>query len=1027
LEAIQLILLIIISPELSTMRTIVQLLCVLVFLSLGVPTYAQEIGITGKVTAADGSALPGASVLIKGTTNGVPTDADGGFRINVPSQSTILVFSMIGMTAQEITVGTRTNIDVILQEDARALNEVVVVGYGTQRKLDVTGSVVQIKGEEISKQPSMNAVSGLQGKVAGVQINNSGKPGDAPQIRIRGVGTAYGSRNPLYVVDGVWFDDISFLNSSDIENMNILKDASSQSIYGVRAANGVVLITTKKGKSGKAVVDYNGFVGVQKVTNKLKMANAEEYATMVNELSAINGKGQVLNPAGLGEGTDWYNQILRDAFITNHQISVSGGGEKSTYNLSLGYLKQDGIVDRNGFKRYTARFQNDFQVNKNLKVGYTATGAFSKSADEAGGIFRQLYAASPALSVYNADGTYGDPAKLNLGDGANFNPQVTVDVFNQNTKKTLLTANAYAELSFLKDFTFRSSLGGRYGQDETRAYVPVYEATLAQRNTNSLLTFTRPQARYWIFENTVSYTKSFGKHNVTALLGQSAQRDQSYKLTASARDVPFTSEGDLYLDLGNATGRSIKDEGDLATYSSYFGRVNYSFSDRYLFNASLRADGSSKFYEGGNAWGYFPSVGAGWVISNEAFMSNQRVFDNLKVRASWGKIGNASVPSNLSTLTVASGGGLAAIFGGQVNTGASINSIIPPVTVWERGVGTDIGLEAGLLKNRLTVELDYYNKKTERAIFDLPVLASIGTASGRIIGNQADFQNRGFEGALTWRDEIGKDLSFSIGVNAAVNNNKVLAVSTGANPIYDGGVGLTGGALATRTRVGDPIGSFYGYIVDGIFQNQAEINESAQKSAKPGDFRYRDISGSSGTPDGNITGLDRQIIGNPNPKLTYGINTSWNYKWFDLMLDFQGVAKVDIYNANLGWRYGNENFTKDYFDNRWHGEGTSNTYPSANIGGGTNYQPNSFFVQSGSYFRVRNAQLGYTFPASVNERLKIRKLRLYANAQNALNFFKYKGLSPEVLANENKPTQAGIDANVYPLSATYNIGINVTF
>ncbi|MDQ6478625.1 TonB-dependent receptor [Dyadobacter sp. LHD-138] len=1011
------------------MNGYVRSLYLLIFLTCSTTlAFAQEINITGKVTsAADGSALPGASVLLKGTTTGVPTDSDGSFNIKVPSSSSVLVISMIGMLTQEITVGANSVINVALQEDARALNEVVVIGYGSQRKVDVTGSVVSIKGAEISKQSSMNPVSGLQGKVAGVQVNNSGKPGEAPQIRIRGVGTAYGSPNPLYVVDGVWFDDISFLNSADIESMNILKDASSQSIYGVRAANGVVLITTKKGKSGKAIVDYNGYVGVQKVTNQVKMANANQYATIINELSNINGGKQILDPTQYGEGTDWYKQILRDAFITNHQISVSGGGEKSTYNFSLGYLNQDGIVEKNNFKRYTARFQNDFQVAKNLRVGYTATGAFSKSRDEAGGIFRQLYAASPALSVYNADGTYGDPSKLNLGDGANFNPQVTVDVYNQNTKKTLLTANAYAELSFLKDFTFKTSLGGRYSQDETRAYVPVYAATVAQRNTNSLLTFTRPQARYWIFENTLTYTKEIGKHNFTVLLGQSAQHDQSYKLTASARDVPYASEGDLYLTLGNVNGRNVTDEGDLATYSSYFGRVNYAFSDRYLINASLRADGSSKFYQGGNAWGYFPSVGAGWVISNESFMKDQKIFDNLKLRASWGKIGNASVPSNLSTLTVATGGNLAAIFGGTVNTGASINSIIPPVTVWERGVGTDIGLEASLMKNRLTVELDYYTKKTERAIFDLPILASIGTATGKIIGNQADFQNKGFEAAISWKEDIGENLSYSIGVNGSVNNNKVLSVSTGANPIYDGGVGLTGGALATRTRVGDPIGSFYGYIVDGIFQNQAEIDGSAQKTAKPGDFRYRDISGSAGTPDGNITGLDRQIIGNPNPKYTYGINTSWNYKWFDLMLDFQGVAKVDIYNANMGWRFGNENFTKDYFDNRWHGEGTSNTYPSANIGGGTNYLPNSFFVQSGSYFRVRNAQLGYTFPAKITDRLKLKKLRIYANAQNALNFFKYKGLSPEVRANENKPTQAGIDANVYPLSATYNFGINVTF
>jgi TonB-linked SusC/RagA family outer membrane protein len=951
----------------------------------------------------------------------------GNYSIEVPSPNAVLVFSMIGMTSKEVPVGNQTQLDVVLEDDTKLLNEVVVVGYGTQRKLDVTGSVVKVEGEEIARQPSMNPVSGLQGKVAGVQITNSGKPGEAPQIRIRGVGTAYGSPNPLYVVDGVWFDDISFLNSADIESMNILKDASSQSIYGVRAANGVVLITTKKGQAGRSAISYNGFVGFQRVTNQIEMANANQYAIMINELANINGSNDILDPSRFETGTEWYRQILRNAPISNHQVSLSGGGEKSTYSFSLGFLDQAGIVKQNHFQRYTARFQNDFQISKNIRVGYTATGAFNKSDDEPGGIFRQLYAAAPVVPVYYADGTYGDPTDYNLGDANNFNPQVTIDFFNQQSRRTLLTANAYAEITFLKDFTFRSSLGGRYSQDITRNYTPEYVATFKQRNTTSRLSFTRPQTRYWIFENTLTYTKELGDHSLTALLGQSAQRDQFYRLTASALNVPFNSEGDLYLTLGDADTRNVDDAGDLATYASYFGRVNYSFRDKYLLNASLRADGSSKFFAGGNAWGYFPSVGAGWVISNEPFMQDQQIFDNLKVRASWGKIGNASVPSNLSTLTVATGGNLAAIFGGQVYTGASINTIIPPTTVWEVGVGTDLGIEAAFLSNRLTTEVDFYVRTTEQAIFDIPVLSSIGTASGNIIGNQADFQNRGVEVALNWRDDIGKDLSYSVGINGSMNDNTVLSVSTGGNPIYDGGVGLTGGALATRTRVGDPIGSFFGYVVDGIFQNEDEIRNSAQPNARPGDFRYRDISGSDGAPDGRITGLDRQVIGNPNPRFTYGINTNWNYKGFDLMLDFQGVADVDIYNANLGWRFGNENFTREFFENRWHGEGTSNTYPSANIGGGSNYLPNTFFVQNGSYFRVRNAQLGYSLPNTVLEKLKLKQLRLYVNAQNALTFFKYDGLSPEVRANNNVPTQAGIDANVYPISATFNFGVNVTF
>jgi TonB-linked SusC/RagA family outer membrane protein len=466
----------------------------------------------------------------------------------------------------------------------------------------------------------------------------------------------------------------------------------------------------------------------------------------------------------------------------------------------------------------------------------------------------------------------------------------------------------------------------------------------------------------------------------------------------------------------------VEDRGDLSTIASYFTRVNYSFKNRYLLNASLRADGSSKFF-GDQRWGYFPSVGVGWVISDEPFMQNQQIFNNLKVRGSWGKIGNASVPSNLSVLRVAQGNNLIAVYGPPgspvYSTGASINSIVPPTTYWERGIGTDIGLEASLLNNKLFLEAAYYNKKTEQAIFDLPILGSIGTESSKIVGNQATFQNQGYELTATWRNTISKALSFTVSGNATYNKNKVLNVITGNNPIYAGGTGATGGALITRTVSGQPIGQFFGYQVAGIFQNAAEVASSPQTDAKPGDFRYVDQN-----KDGRIDGNDRIPLGNPNPKYTYGINTTWNYAQFDLTLDFQGVAGVDIYNANLGLRYGNENFTKDFFEHRWHGEGTSNTYPSANIGGGQNYLPNSFFVESGSYFRIRNMQLGYTLPRGTLDRWKIKSLRVYIGAQNAFNFFKYRGFSPEV---GGTPTNAGIDVDVYPLFATYNFGVNANF
>lgn len=974
----------------------------------------KDIRVTGKVTSETGEPVSSASVSVKGTSSGTVTDAEGNFAITVP-ENAVLIISAIGYNSIEVSVAGKQQLSVKLVQSTKKMDEVIVVGYGTQRKLDVTGSVSQIKGDEISKQASVNPISALQGKVAGVQINNSGAPGASPEIRIRGLGTVYGNPNPLYVVDGVWFSDISFLNPADIENLSILKDASAQSIYGIRAANGVVLITTKKGRiSRQATVNYTGYAGWQKVTNPVKMANANEYATLVNEKDGA----QTLDPTAFTKGTDWYGQMLRNAMITNHQVSVAGGGEKNTYSFSLGYLNQDGIVETNNYTRYTARLQNDFQVLKPLKMGYTVTGASSTSDDIDGGIFRQMFAAYPVLPVYYADGSYGDPGDYPLGDGAKFNPQVTLDYFDQKSKNFRVNGNLYGELKFARKFTFRSSIGGEFGQGEVRRYIPVYAATLNQRNTVSQLSMSRAETRNWILENTLTYDTKIGDHGVKILAGQGAQQYKSYGFSASAQNVPNNSEGDRYLKLGTVGTRNVDDYGDLSTVASYFGRLNYSFKNKYLLSASLRADGSSKFF-GDDRWGYFPSIGAGWVISDESFMQDQKLFNSLKLRGSWGKIGNASVPSNLSVLRVTQSANLSPIFGGMPYTGASINTVVPPTTVWERAVGTDIGIEASLLNSRLYIEADYYNKKTEQAIFDIPILASVGTGSSSIIGNQADFQNSGFEFSATWKDNMSKDLSYSISGNISFNKNEVLKVTTGGNPIYGGGGAATGGQLSTRTVVGQPIGQFYGLVVAGIFQNAGEITGSAQTTAKPGDFKYVDQN-----KDGKIDGKDRVAIGNPNPRVSYGLNTNWNYKNFDLILDFQGVAGVEVYNANLGLRYGNENFTKEFYDNRWHGAGTSNSYPSANIGGGDNYKPNTFFVESGSYFRVRNMQLGYSISDKLIEQWGIKKLRVYANAQNAFNFFKYRGFSPEV---GGTPTNAGIDANVYPLSAIYNFGVNLTF
>jgi TonB-linked SusC/RagA family outer membrane protein len=998
-----------------TKFSVLTFLCLLCFQT----TFAQNITVTGVVTdAGDKTSIPSVSIVVKGTAVGTQTDATGRYSISVPANGT-LTFTYIGYTTQDIPVANRAAINVVLASSSRQLEQVVVVGYGTQRKVDVTGAVSSVKGEDISKQISPNPISSLQGRVAGVSITNSGQPGASPQITIRGTGTIYGKTGVLYVVDGVWYDDISFLNPADIANISILKDASSQSIYGIRAANGVVLVTTVRGKKGDATINYNGTAGIQSVTNAVKMANATEYATAINQLYGLIGADPLFPNTNLGAGTDWYDQALRNAMITNHQLSINGGTDKSTYNFSLGYLNQDGLVENNNYKRYTSRLSSEFQVFEPLKIGYNVTGTYSKSSDAPGSIFRDLYAASPVVPVFNADGSYGDPFDYNLGNGSNMNPQATLDFNNHFSSNYRLTGNVYAELKFLKHLTFRTSLGGDFGQAEVRSYVPKYEATNAQRATISTLGVDRTETRNWIIENTLTYDNKWKDHNLTFLLGQTAQRYRGYTMNATAQNVPFSSEGDLYLSLGDVGARTIGDSGTLSTAASYFARANYSYKSKYLLNASIRADGASQFFGGSDLWGYFPSIGAGWVISNEDFMKNQSVFSNLKLRGSWGKIGNAGVPINPTTSTVSQSLGYTAYFNHIPYTGANVSSIVPPAIFWERSAGTDVGLEMGFLTNRLSVELDYYNRKTEQAIFDIPILGSLGTSTSRLIGNQADFRNRGFEATATWSDKTDGGLTYSISGNIGINNNEVLNVTSGANPIYAGGAGLTSGVLATRTVQGGPIGSFFGYQVGGIFQTNEEASASGQTGTTAGDFRYVDQNA-----DGVIDGRDRIVLGNPNPKYTYGINSNFAYKNFDLTVDIQGVGGVDVYNANLGARFGNENFTKEFYDNRWTGPGSTNTYPSPKLGGATNYYANSFYVESGAYIRLRNIQLGYSLPTAMISKWKMRKFRVFANAQNALNLFGYRGFNPEV---GGTPTNAGIDINTYPLFATYNLGVNLTF
>ncbi len=968
----------------------------------------NDIAVSGKVSAANGDPIPGATIRVKGSAGGTFTNSKGQYSLTVPEGS-VLIFSSIGYEDLEVSVEGRSTIDVVLKSSTKSLDQVIVVGYGTQRKIDVTGSISSVKGAEISKQSSQNAVSSLQGKVAGVQITNSGAPGASPTVRIRGVGSISGA-NPLYIVDGTIVNDISFLNPNDIETIDILKDASSLSIYGVRAANGVLLVTTKKGVRGKPKLTYNSFVGAQLVTNKVEMASAKKYATLVNEKIGTPTVSEYPT-------TDWYDQVLRTAAIThNHQLGLSGGTKKITYSGSFGYYNQQGLVEKNVYNKITGRIQTDYKATKDLKFGLQAVYYNYRSTDIPGGIFYQAYVAPPIIAVRKANGNYGDPADYNVGNFAN--PQATLDWYNQKSKGHSITGSVYGEYKFLNHFTFRTSFGITRGQYQSRNYVRKDSLTTVQFTTVSNLSRDTSNETKWVWDNTITYEKIFNKHRLKVLAGYSSSEDKFIRDGWSASNVPDNGEGSLKISNGDPASVKYSLSGDQATFISYFARLNYAFNDRYLLTATLRRDGSSKFPED-NRFDNFPSFGAGWIITKEKFMQDQKIFDMLKLKGSWGKLGNANIPTNISVARVDSGGIYNYIYagtGGIVWNGANNTTFPPKSLFWETVKETDLGLEMSLLKNRLYIEMDYYDRTTENGIFSLPVLGTVGASNKSILGNFATYNNKGFEVSATWNASTRR-LKYNIGVNVSINKNRVADIEGGSTDLYGGGLPVAG-YLTTVARVGSPIGAFYGYVVDGIFQTDGEAATSAQPFAKAGYFKYRDQNG-----DNTIDAKDKVIIGNPNPKFTYGFNSGFEYRKFDLQLDIQGVAGVDLYNATKGVRYGNENYTEDFYKNRWHGVGTSNEYPSANLNG-PNLDPNSWFVEKGGYIRIRNVQLGYTLGRSMLDRWKIQKVRFYLNAQNPFTYFKYKGFTPEIGGD---PMNAGIDLNVYPLSATYNFGVNVIF
>ncbi|MBO0952222.1 SusC/RagA family TonB-linked outer membrane protein [Fibrella forsythiae] len=994
------------------------LLALLLFLQV-FATYAQTatIRVTGNVTEKSTNAgLPGVTVQVKGTTLGTTTDGAGTYTIQAASDA-ILIFSSIGYTSQEVAVGNRTSIDVALADDNKTLNEVVVVGYGTQRRADVTGATVTIKGDELVKQPVLTATQALQGKAAGVQIISSGQPGSSPVVRVRGTGTALAGTAALFVVDGVLTDDISNINTADITNVDVLKDASATAIYGARGANGVVIITTKRGASGKMTVNYSGNAGFRLPANLVTMANATEYA---NYVSTASGNLVTAGPTS----TDWYGQILRTGFQQNHGLSISGGTDKSTYFLSAGYFTDQGIVIDNIYKRFSIRANQDFTFNKVVRAGFSASYANGNNQiANLNTAYNNAYRAAPIIASKDANGKYGNTSVYqNVG-----NSVLDIEKNNNLAIDNRLLGSAYLEIKPVSWLTYRTNLGGDFVNLNSRVYNYQFNNDTTtfitpggnQRNPNSNLSVGNTKTFHWTFDNLLTFNKQIDKHSLTVLVGTTAEQYTLTSVTAFRKDVP-AAQNLWYIGTGNANTSTNDGTGDKYTRNSYLSRINYNYNDKYLLTATLRADGSSRF-PSQNRWGYFPSVGAGWLISNESFMQSQHIFDLLKLRGSWGRVGNDRIPSDSYTVTVQPN--LAYPFGGGVATpGSAITQIKDPNLKWETTEEFDLGLEFSALKGRLTGEVNYYDKKARDLLINVKVPSVAGDADGVVLTNAASIRNQGLEVTLNWRGRISNDLTYRIGGNATLNSNSVIGLN-GGQPILDGGIGANQ-QYTTRTDNGQPVGSFYVLQVLGVFQNDADVNsyknpagQVIQPSAAPGDFKYQDTNG-----DGKIDDNDRVFAGSYQPKAYFGLNLGLTYKSLDFSVDVYGNVGNQVYNGKRAFRQNVlDNVEKTMAYNRWTSANGSQTEPGANSG---NLPASTYFIESGSFARINNATLGYKLPQRLTDKIHLSNLRVFATAQNILTLKKYSGFTSELVGN---PTSQGIELNAYPTTQTFAIGLNAGF
>ena len=975
------------------------------------------------IDSKTGEAIIGALIQEKGNlANGAVSDIDGDFSLDVPATGTLLI-QYLGYVPREIPVNHSSELLIRMDIDEKVLNEVVVVGYGSQKKSDLTAPISVIHGDDLSKQIAANPMSALQGMVPGVQIINNGAPGSGATVKIRGVGSIGEYANPLYVVDGVFVENIDFLNSSDIETMNVLKDASAAAIYGVRAANGVILITTKKGLKGKTNIVYDGYVGIQIPVNIMPLTNRNQYVELLNEANQNTTGYQPKDANSYPTSTDWYRELVRNALMHNHSLDISGATDLSNYSLGVNYFYQNGIMNsKNDFERLNFRGRFDQIATDWLKVGLTAIISnytqYIPNDDVINTIFGQAFVNPPVYPVYDPNNTaaypvdFGSPQSYGFGNSYG-NPMATA-YYNNNREKGIKTVfSTYAEINFIPDkLKWKTAYNLSYNQLNAQIYTPEYFVGGSQGLTQSQLSKTFTIESKQIVDNTLTYTDEVNRHRYSVMLGQSTRIEKQSAMTGTAVNVPGFDDQSIYLKNGSSQNQTATDDAYRYNGLSFFMRGTYNYTDRYLATLTFRADGSSKYNQ---HWGYFPSVGLGWILSSEDFMKNQHWTDYLKLRASWGLLGNDNVPANSSYILGTIGASSSSIFGNQLVDGVGAQTVYRNFLKWEVVNEFNIGLDTRFLKNRLSAELDYYNRTTSNVVFNAPIATGGGVAE--LLANNGTVRNQGVELTLNWSDKINDDFSYHIGLNATSIANKVLALNGRDTPIPGASVR---GNFTTRTQVGYPIGSFWGYEIVGVYASEGDAlrDPVSQAIKNAGYFKYKDQNG-----DKVIDEKDKVYLGSPIPKLIGGIDLGGSFRNLDISLNIQGQYGNKMLNAKRMNRdtFTDGNYDLDFYNNAWRADKLSNTYPSPEAyNSAFIQQANSFFVEDASYIRIQNVQLGYTF----NTLLGMEHLRIYVSAQRPFTYFTYNGFTPEV---GGSPIESGIDRSVYPMQAVYAFGLKAQF